>query len=159
MTKGGSSQNNSNFDSDSNVSDDLTYDRLSSKVHKLEDVLCSQDKLLYRVFHENKDLKLENYFAEISLQSMHNDMSVQPCENCNMNLIWSYSAHGQASRDGGLAKSIAWAGLAAPSQGQPRPRWPMPRSIRGACPGQSPRQSGHGSWQWKGGSGGVRPAV
>jgi hypothetical protein len=42
MTKGGSSQN----DSDSDVSDDLTYDGLSSKVHKLEDALCSQDKLL-----------------------------------------------------------------------------------------------------------------
>jgi hypothetical protein len=46
MTKGGSSWN----DSDSNVSDDLTYDGLSSKVHKLEDALCSQDKLLCRVF-------------------------------------------------------------------------------------------------------------
>jgi hypothetical protein len=45
MTKGGSSWNNSNSD----VSDDLTYDGLSSKVHKLEDALCSQDKLLCRV--------------------------------------------------------------------------------------------------------------
>jgi hypothetical protein len=38
-------------------------------------------------FCGNKDLnlKLENSFAEIvSLQSMHNDMSAQPCENCNM---------------------------------------------------------------------------
>jgi hypothetical protein len=50
MTKGGSSLNNSNFDSDSDVSDDLTYDGLSSKVHKLEDALCSQDKFLCRVF-------------------------------------------------------------------------------------------------------------
>jgi hypothetical protein len=48
MTKGGSSRNNS--DSDFDVSDDLTYDGLSSKVHKLEDALCSQDKLLCRVF-------------------------------------------------------------------------------------------------------------
>jgi hypothetical protein len=48
MTKGGSSRNNSDFDSD--VSDDLTYDGLSSKVHKLEDAFCSQDKLLCRVF-------------------------------------------------------------------------------------------------------------
>jgi hypothetical protein len=46
MTKGGSSRN----DSDSDVSHDLTYDDLSSKVHKLEDALCSQDKLLCRVF-------------------------------------------------------------------------------------------------------------
>jgi hypothetical protein len=38
-------------------------------------------------FCENKDLnlKLKNSFSEIaSLQSMHNDMSAQPYENCNM---------------------------------------------------------------------------
>jgi hypothetical protein len=83
MTKEGSSRN----DSDSDVSDDFTYDGLSSKMHKLEDALCSQDKLLCQVFCENKDLnlKLENSFAEIaSLWSMHDDMSAQPCENCNM---------------------------------------------------------------------------
>jgi hypothetical protein len=44
MTKGGSSR--SGVDSDSDVSDDLTYDDLFSKMHKLEDALCSQDKLL-----------------------------------------------------------------------------------------------------------------
>jgi hypothetical protein len=52
--------------------------------------LCSQDKLLCRVFRENKDLnfKLENSFVEIaSLQSMHNDMSAKPCENCNMIMV------------------------------------------------------------------------
>jgi hypothetical protein len=45
---------------------------------------------LYRVFQENKDLnlKLENSFAEItSLQSMHNDMSAQPCKNCSMIMV------------------------------------------------------------------------
>jgi hypothetical protein len=86
MTKGGSSRNDSNSD----VSGDLTYDGLSSKVHKLEDVLCSQDKLLCRVFHENKDLnlELENSFAEISsLLSMHDDMSAKSCENCNMIMV------------------------------------------------------------------------
>jgi hypothetical protein len=90
MAKRRSSWNNSGNDSDSDVSDDLTYDSLSSKVHKLEDALCSQDKLFSRVFHENKDinLKLENSFAKIaSLQSMHNDMSTQPCENCNMIML------------------------------------------------------------------------
>jgi hypothetical protein len=59
-------------------------------VPKLEDALCSQDKLICSVLHENKDLnlKLENSFAKIaSLQSMHDDMSVQPCENCNMIMI------------------------------------------------------------------------
>jgi hypothetical protein len=88
MTKGGSSWNNS--DSNSDVSDDLTYNALCSKVHKLEDALCSHDKLLCRVFRENKDLnfKLENSFAGIaSIQSMHNDMSAQPCENCKMIMV------------------------------------------------------------------------
>jgi hypothetical protein len=71
MTKGGSSQN----DSDSDVSDDLTYDDLSSKVHKLEDALCSQDKCM-------------NSFIEIaSLESMHNDMSAKPCEKYNMIMV------------------------------------------------------------------------
>jgi hypothetical protein len=86
MTKGGSSRN----DSDSDVSDDLTYDGLSSKVHKLEDALCSQDKFLCRVFCENKDLnlKLKNSFTLIaSLQSMHNDMSAKPCEYYNMVMV------------------------------------------------------------------------
>jgi hypothetical protein len=50
MTKGESLQNNSDSDFDSDVSDDLTYDGLSSKVYKLEDALCSKDKLLCRVF-------------------------------------------------------------------------------------------------------------
>jgi hypothetical protein len=39
MDKGRFLWNNS--DSDSDVSDDLTYDIFSSKVHKLEDALCS----------------------------------------------------------------------------------------------------------------------
>jgi hypothetical protein len=96
MTMGGSSRNSSNSDSnsDSDVSNDLTYDGLCSKVHKLEDALCSQDKLLCRVFHEYKDLnlKFENTLAEIaSLQSMHNDMCAQPCENCNMIMV-NYAA-------------------------------------------------------------------
>jgi hypothetical protein len=56
MAKGRSSQNNS--DSDFDVSDDLTYDGLSSKVYKLEDALCSQDKFFCSVFHENKYLKM-----------------------------------------------------------------------------------------------------
>jgi hypothetical protein len=64
MIMGGSSRNDSNSD----VSDDLTYDGLSSKVHKLEDALCSQNKLLCRVCHENQDLnfKLKNSFIEIA---------------------------------------------------------------------------------------------
>jgi hypothetical protein len=53
-------------DSDSDISDGL-----SSKVHKLEGALCSQDKLLCRVFCEDKDLilKLENIFLKFLLSS------------------------------------------------------------------------------------------
>jgi hypothetical protein len=47
MAKGRSSRNNSdsNSDSDFDVSDDLIYDGLSFKVHKVEDALCSQAPL------------------------------------------------------------------------------------------------------------------
>jgi hypothetical protein len=67
MTMEGSSWNNFDSNFDSNVSDNLTYDSLSTKVHKPEDALCSQDNLLCRVFCENKDLNLtlENSFVEI----------------------------------------------------------------------------------------------
>jgi hypothetical protein len=76
--------------SDSNVSDDLSFESLSSKVVELENALCNQDKLLCKVFHENKklNLELEKSFAEIaSLRSMHDDMSAQPCENYNMIMV------------------------------------------------------------------------
>jgi hypothetical protein len=82
---GKSLQNDSDFDSD--VSDDLSFKSLSFKVVELENALCNQDKLLCKVFHENRKLNLElkNSFAEIaSLRSMHNDMSAKPCENYNM---------------------------------------------------------------------------
>jgi hypothetical protein len=65
-------------DSDSDVSDDLSFESFSSKVVKVENALCNKDNLLYKVFRENKklNLKLENSFAEIaSLWSMHNDIS------------------------------------------------------------------------------------
>jgi hypothetical protein len=58
MTKGGSLWNNSNSDSGSDVSDDLTYDGLSSKVHKLENALCSQDKFFTEFFMRTKILIL-----------------------------------------------------------------------------------------------------
>jgi hypothetical protein len=52
--------------------------------------LCNQDKLLCKIFHENKELNLElkNSFAEIaSLRSMHDDMSAKLCENCNVIMV------------------------------------------------------------------------
>jgi hypothetical protein len=74
----------------SDVSDDLSFESLSSKVVELENALCSQNKLLCKVFCENKklNLELENSFAKISsLWSMHDDMSAKPCENCNMIMV------------------------------------------------------------------------
>jgi hypothetical protein len=83
-----SSRNDS--DSDSDVSDDLSFESLSFKIVKLENALCNQDKLLCKVFRENKKLifELKNSFIEIaSLRSMHDCMSAKPCENCNMIMV------------------------------------------------------------------------
>jgi hypothetical protein len=44
---------------DSDVSDDLSPDGLSLRVVELGNALCDQDKLLCRVFRENKKLNLE----------------------------------------------------------------------------------------------------
>jgi hypothetical protein len=44
-------------DSDSNVSDDLSFESLSSKVVEPENALCNQDKLLRKVFRENKKVE------------------------------------------------------------------------------------------------------
>jgi hypothetical protein len=71
-------------DSDSDVSGDLSFESLSLKIVELENALCIEDKLLYRVFCENKELnlELENSFSEIaSLQSVHDDMSAKPSDN------------------------------------------------------------------------------
>jgi hypothetical protein len=46
-------------DSDSDVSGDLSFESFSSKVVELENALCKQDKLFYKVFCENKKLNLE----------------------------------------------------------------------------------------------------
>jgi hypothetical protein len=55
-------------DSDSDVSDDSSLEGLSLRVAELENVLCNQDKLLGKVFRENKrlNLKLESSFSEIA---------------------------------------------------------------------------------------------
>jgi hypothetical protein len=46
-------------DSDSDLSDDLSPDGLSLRVVELENALCNQDKLLCKIFRENKNLNLE----------------------------------------------------------------------------------------------------
>jgi hypothetical protein len=57
-----------NSDSDFDVSDDLFLNGLSLRVIELENALCNQDKLLCKVFHENKklNLELETAFFEIA---------------------------------------------------------------------------------------------
>jgi hypothetical protein len=76
--------------SDSDVSEDLSFESHSLNVAKLENVLCNQDKLLCRVFRENKklNLELEIYFSEIaSLRSVHDNMNAKPCDNCKMIMV------------------------------------------------------------------------
>jgi hypothetical protein len=65
---GKSSRNISDSDSDSDVSDDLSLKSLSIRVVELKRALCNQDKLLYKVFYENKklNLELESVFSEIT---------------------------------------------------------------------------------------------
>jgi hypothetical protein len=76
--------------SDSYVSYDLSFESLSLRVAELENALCNQEKLLCKVFHENKKLNLElesSCSKIVSLQSVHNDMSAKPCENCKMIMV------------------------------------------------------------------------
>jgi regulator of replication initiation timing len=95
-------------DSDSDVSDDLSPDDLSLRIVELENALCNQDKLIYKVFCENKNLnlELESVSSEIaSLRSMHDDMSVKPCHNCIMIMVnyadlWPVHSHVGSLLDG-----------------------------------------------------------
>jgi hypothetical protein len=88
-------------DSYSDVSDDSSPEGLSLQVAKLENALCNQDKLLGKVFHENKklNLEIESSFSEIaSLRSTHDDMSAKPCDSCTMIMVnyadlWPIHSH------------------------------------------------------------------
>jgi hypothetical protein len=77
-------------DSDFDVSDDLSFKGLSLRVTDLENALCNQNKLLCKVFHENKklNLKLKSSCSKIaSLRLVHDDMSAKLCENCKMIMV------------------------------------------------------------------------
>jgi hypothetical protein len=77
-------------DSNSDVSDDSSPGSLSLRVIELENALCNQDKLICKVFRENKKLNLElkSVSSEIaSLRSAHDDMSAKPCDKCNMIMV------------------------------------------------------------------------
>jgi hypothetical protein len=56
--------------SDFDVSDDLSSDGLFSGVAVLENAPCNQDKLLCKVFHENKKLNLELESASSKIASL-----------------------------------------------------------------------------------------
>jgi hypothetical protein len=78
------------------------------RIAKLENALCNQDKLLVKVFHENKklNLELESAFSDIlSLRSTHHDMSVKPCHSCTMIMVnyvdlWLIHSHVASLLDG-----------------------------------------------------------
>jgi hypothetical protein len=77
-------------DSNSDVSDDSSPESLSSRVIELENALCNQDKLLCKIFHENKKVNLELESASskiVTLRSAHDDMSAKPCDNCEMIMV------------------------------------------------------------------------
>jgi hypothetical protein len=60
------------------------------RVVELENALCNQDKLICKVFCENKKLNLElkSSPSEIaSLQSVHDDMSAKSYDNCKMIMV------------------------------------------------------------------------
>jgi hypothetical protein len=60
------------------------------RVIELDNALCYQDKLLCKIFRENKKLNLElkSASSEIaSLQSAHDDMSARPCDKCNIIMV------------------------------------------------------------------------
>jgi hypothetical protein len=95
-------------DSDSDVSNDSSPKSLSLRVIELENSLCIQDKLLGKVFRENKklNLELESVFSEIaSLRSAYNDMSAKPCDNYKMIMVnyadlWLVHSHIASLLDG-----------------------------------------------------------
>jgi hypothetical protein len=78
------------------------------RVVDLENVLCNQDKLLCKIFRENKklNLELESAFPEIvTLRSTHDDMSAKSCDNCKMIMVnytdlWLVHSHVTSLLDG-----------------------------------------------------------
>jgi hypothetical protein len=94
--------------SDSDVSDNSSPKGLSLRVAEHENDICNQDKLLGKVFHENRklNLELESSFSEIaSLRSTHDDMSARPCDNCNIIMVnyadlWLIHLHVASLLDG-----------------------------------------------------------
>jgi hypothetical protein len=60
------------------------------RVIELENALCNQDKLFYKIFRENKKLNLELGSASskiVTLRSAHDDMSAKLCDNYKMIIV------------------------------------------------------------------------
>jgi hypothetical protein len=78
------------------------------RVIELENALCNQDKLLYKIFRENKKLNLELGSASskiATLRSAHDDMSAKLCDNCKMIIVnyvdlWLVHSHIASLLDG-----------------------------------------------------------
>jgi hypothetical protein len=77
-------------------------------VVELENALCSQDKLLCKISHENKrfNLELESASSEIAtLRSAHDDLSAKPYDNYKMIMVnytdlWLVHSHVASLLDG-----------------------------------------------------------
>jgi hypothetical protein len=68
----------------------IYHSSLSLRVAELENALCNQDKLLCKVFCENKklNLELESSFSKIAfVRLVHDDMSAKPRDNCKMIMV------------------------------------------------------------------------
>jgi hypothetical protein len=78
------------------------------RVIELENALCNQDKLLCKIFRENKKLNLELESASFeiaTLRSAHDDMSAKPCDNYKMIMVnyadlWLVLCHVASLLDG-----------------------------------------------------------
>jgi hypothetical protein len=78
------------------------------RVVELENALCNQDKLFYKIFCENKrlNLELESASSEIAtLRSAHDDMSAKSCDNSKMIMVnyadlWLVHSHVASLLDG-----------------------------------------------------------
>jgi hypothetical protein len=60
------------------------------RVVELENALCIQDKLLCKIFYENKKLNLELESASYEIatpQSTHVDLSAKSCYNCKRIIV------------------------------------------------------------------------
>jgi hypothetical protein len=78
------------------------------RVVELENAICNQDKLLCKIFRENKMLNLELESASskiVTLRSTHDDMSAKSCDNYKIIMVnyvdlWCVHSHVASLLDG-----------------------------------------------------------